>query len=400
MRHRPIALLTLAAIAGFAPAASAAPPTVHAHRGGALSFGDPVLPENTLPVFRNTADRFPGTWLELDSVVSSDGVPFVIHDSTLDRTTDCAGPVVQHTAAEIEACRVDVLGVSSTLAPAPAVPVVRVPRLAEVLAFAREHEHLGVNIEIKRIPGDPGYVPGDEAFATSVLDVVRAAGIPRERLIVQSFDPTNLDTARRVLPHAQLSFLTLAQVDAAGPAFAAARGYDWISPGSVPSPAFVSQAHSLGLKVVPYTLNTSEQVQAAAAAGVDALITDDPGMARQALGVPDVATPAAPAARSPRQRTVRITTPRRSRRQVYRRGGVAVGVRAGGPTEVAFRITRGRVRVASGIVRLRGSGTRRALVRLTPAGRRLVRRARRPLRLVVRAVVDGRPRPARALVLR
>ncbi len=290
-------VLFAVAIAGAAfPAASAAAtPTVHAHRGGALSFGAPVLPENTLLAFQNTAERFPGTWLELDSVVSSDGVPFVIHDSTLDRTTDCDGPVHEKTAAEIEACRVDVIGVSSTLVPAAADPAVRVPRLDTVLALARERG-LSVNVEIKRIPGDPGYVPGDESFAIAVLDVMRASGIPRERMIVQSFDPTNLDTARRVLPQAQLSFLTLAQLDSGGPAFAAARGYDWVSPGSVPSRTFVQQAHDRGLRVAPYTLNKPDDVKAAAAAGVDALITDDPAMARQALGIPEAAAPAPTAA--------------------------------------------------------------------------------------------------------
>ena len=92
-----------------------------------MAFGEPVLPENSLSAFQNAADRFPGTWLELDSVVSRDGVPFVIHDSTLDRTTDCDGHVLEKTSAEIEACRVDKIGVSATLVAAPPQPVVRVP---------------------------------------------------------------------------------------------------------------------------------------------------------------------------------------------------------------------------------------------------------------------------------
>ncbi len=399
-------VLFAVAIAGAAfPAASAAAtPTVHAHRGGALSFGAPVLPENTLLAFQNTAERFPGTWLELDSVVSSDGVPFVIHDSTLDRTTDCDGPVHEKTAAEIEACRVDVIGVSSTLVPAAADPAVRVPRLDTVLALARERG-LSVNVEIKRIPGDPGYVPGDESFAMAVLDVMRASGIPRERMIVQSFDPTNLDTARRVLPQAQLSFLTLAQLDSGGPVLAAARGYDWVSPGSVPSRTFVQQAHDRGLRVAPYTLNKPDDVKAAAAAGVDALITDDPAMARQALGIPEAAAPAptatpGPSTRPRRRRTVRLSVPRRTRRQALVRGGIAVALRAGGPTVVRLRVMQGGVRVAERTVRVRGAGSRRALVRLTARGRRVVRRSRGSMRLVVRMTVDGRARSSRTIRLR
>lgn len=396
--RRVLPAVLLAAAALPVPAAAADGPVVHAHRGGSLAFGVPVAPENTPPAFAAVADRYPGTWLELDSVVSADGVPFVIHDSTLDRTTDCAGPVVAHTAAEIEACRVDLLGTAATTAPAPSEPVVRVPRLADVLALARERG-LGVNVEIKRIPGDPGYVPGDESFAIAVLDVLRAAGIPRERMIVQSFDPTNLETARRVLPEAQRSFLTLAGLDAGGLALAAAAGHDWISPSGVPSASLVRAAHDAGLRVVPYTLNTEAQVRAAAAAGVDALITDDPPLALRALGRPTAGPPAAvPAPRV--RRAARLSLPSRTRRQVLVRGGLPAVLTAHRPARATVTLRRGRVLVARGVVALRGAGTRRVLLRLTPAGRRAVRRATGSLRLTARVTVDGRARRPAAVVLR
>ncbi|PTL59520.1 glycerophosphodiester phosphodiesterase [Paraconexibacter algicola] len=376
------------------PAADAAIPTIHAHRGGALDLGVPARPEDTLEAFRHTAAVHPDAWLELDAVVSRDGVPFVLHDSTLDRTTDCSGAVPDRTAAEIEACRVDVLGVSETLVPAPATPAIRVPRLRAALAFARETGR-SVNLEIKRIPGDPGYVPGSEAFAEAVMADVVAAGLPGERLIVQSFDPSNLETARRVLPGVQTSLLTLAVADALGPALAAARGYDWVSPGSVPTAAYMAQARALGLKVVPYTLNTEAQVRAAAAVGVDALITDDVPLARQALGLP--AQVAAPVPAVPRGATVAF--PRRTRAQVLARGGVAVLLRAPGAARATVTLRRGRTVVARGTVRLARGGERRRLLALTATGRRLVRAARVPLRLTARVVVGGRA-STRAITLR
>jgi glycerophosphoryl diester phosphodiesterase len=58
----------------------------------------------------------------------------------------------------------------------------------------------------------------------------------------------------------------------------------------------VQQAHGLGLKVVPWTIDTPDGIRGAAAAGVDALITNDPVMAKRALGLP-VGPP--PAARRP-----------------------------------------------------------------------------------------------------
>jgi len=381
------------------PPATAATPAIHAHRGGALAFGKPVVPENSMPAFRNAAmiGGGAGFWLELDAVVSSDGVPFVIHDSTLDRTTDCTGNVLETPAAVIEACRIDKLGVSTTLVDAPAEPAVRVPRLSEVLAFAKERG-LPVNVEIKRIPGDPGYLPGNTAFATAVAETIKAAALDPAKVIVQSFDPRNLDTARAVLPDVRTSFLTLAQANEGAPAFAALRGYEWVSPGGVPSAAFLAQARELGLKVVPYTLNTPDEVRAAAAAGVDAFITDDVPMARRALGLPDVIAPAAPAP-APGRRASRIELPRRTLSQILRRDSIParlVAVRAS-RAQVAFRL--GQLVVARGVIRIGGRGRRAALIRLTTRGRRALARRRRAT-VTFTSVIDGRRARVRTLTLR
>lgn len=69
-----------------------------------------------------------------------------------------------------------------------------------------------------------------------------------------------------------------------GPAFAAANGYEWVSPGWPVGPAYVGEAHALGLEVVPYTLDSPQQIEDAAGQGVDAVISNDPGMARRVLG--------------------------------------------------------------------------------------------------------------------
>ena len=389
MRVRAVVIGLLIALAAAAPAAAA--PVLHAHRGGALDLGRPVFPEDTPAAFANAA-AIGGTWLEMDTVVSADGVPYVIHDSTLDRTTDCTGAVLEKTAAEIDACRVDRIGVSETLVEAPPTPVVRVPRLRDVLAFARERG-APVNLEIKRIPGDPGYVPGDTSFAAKVMEVVVAAKLDPAKLIVQSFDPTNLDVAASALPGVQLSFLTLAQANEGAPEFAASRGYHWVSPGGVPSSGFVQRARSYGLKVVPYTLNSADEVKAAAALGVDAIITDDLPVARDALGLPIVRPGVEVAAGPPA-----VTFPRRSLRAVRRARGFRVTVEHSRALTVRVTARLGRTVVARGSVRLRGAGTRSATVRLTSAGRRvLARRRSATLRLTVD--IAGR-RTTRTLRLR
>lgn len=387
MRAFVISLLLLFGV----PSAALAAPILHAHRGGSIREGVPTAPEDTLEAFADTA-RTPDVWLEMDTLVTKDGVPVVIHDSTLDRVTDCTGNVVEKTAAQLAKCRVDVLGASANLKPAPASsPRVGIPLLADVLALAKR-TGAPVNLEIKRIPGDPGYVLNDTTFAKRVMRVVKAAKLPKAKLIMQSFDPTNLDVAKKELPGVQTSLLTLMAQNDVAVGLATSRGYDWVSPGGVPSPMFMAQARAAGLKVVPYTLDTVEDVRAAAAAGVDALITDDLPLARRALGLPAGPKPLSPAARSkaaqPRAEVAVSGVPR-SPRQVAKRG-LAVVLRASRATRARVTVRYAGRTVARRTVAFRTAGTRRATLKLSSPARRSLR-GKSSAKLVVSVKVDGRP---------
>jgi glycerophosphoryl diester phosphodiesterase len=257
---------------------------------------EPRYAENTMPAFRNASRA--GYVLELDVKLTSDRVPVVIHDATLDRTTACTGEVASKTLAQVRACLTDVLGSPGNGLPTRAVrPKEPIPTLAEVLAFARR-EGAFVNMEIKNQPTDPDFDPGT-GFADTVMAAVAASGFPKARLIVQSFWPPNLTAAKARLPGVETSFLTLAQANDGGPAFAQAGGHQWVSPAWPVSPAFVADAKGRGLKVVPYTLNEPAEFRASRAAGVDALITDDPVLAARTLGLsrkelaPDLLDPVA-----------------------------------------------------------------------------------------------------------
>lgn len=74
----------------------------------------------------------------------------------------------------------------------------------------------------------------------------------------------------------------------AGPAVAALRGHDVVSPDWPPSDrsSYVTLAHSLGKPVVPYTLNTAPEISDAVRAGVDGVISDDPVLAQQVVSQP------------------------------------------------------------------------------------------------------------------
>ncbi|MBX6374900.1 MAG: glycerophosphodiester phosphodiesterase, partial [Acetobacteraceae bacterium] len=70
-------------------------PQIASHRGGAF-----LWPENSMTAFRETA-RLPVDQVECDVHLSADGEVVIMHDATLDRTTDARGPVVARSAAEL-----------------------------------------------------------------------------------------------------------------------------------------------------------------------------------------------------------------------------------------------------------------------------------------------------------
>ena len=287
-------LLGLAAAAIPAPAAAAPEPfrapDIHAHRGGPLAGGPPAskpkFPEEGLAAYKEAARR--GFVLEVDTKLTADGVPVAIHDATLDRTTNCEGEVQAITAADLRRdCLIDLLGTgdnTATLQPGEN-GLEPVPTLAEVLDLA-ERKRAFVNLEIKNTPVDPDFDISSE-FANRVADAVKASNLPPERLIVQSFWPPNLDVieADPYFAKTPTSFLTLEQSNDGGPALAAENGYEYISPAWPVDEAYVAEAHGLGLKVVPYTIDDPTGIEDAAALGVDALITNDPVMARKVLTV-------------------------------------------------------------------------------------------------------------------
>ena len=113
--------------------------TVIGHRGAAAR-----APENTLAGLRK-AKELGADWVEFDVMLSGDGVPVLIHDETLQRTTTGRGRVARHTADEIRS-----LDAGAWFAPEFAGE--RVPTLAEAVALLLELG-LNANVEIKPSSG-------------------------------------------------------------------------------------------------------------------------------------------------------------------------------------------------------------------------------------------------------
>ena len=327
--------LLAAVLALLAAAPADAATEIHAHRGGPVVAGAPHTPEDAQPAF-DFGDSIGSDWIELDAKISSDGVPVIIHDATLDRTTDCTGQVAQRTAAELAQCRVDVIGTDSNIKQVPGATV-PVPKLSDVLAWARANG-VRLNLEIKNQPTDPDYDPGSR-FASTILDTVAASGLPRDHVLIQSFWPPNLDVAEAA--GFSTALLTLANSSNGSIEFAQSRGYEVLSPSwPVPNAAdYVKRAHAAGKRVVPYTFNKGEEVSAAVDAGVDAVIANDVVVAQRVIYGIDC--PAA-RVREARLRTsmVKARTRRaRARGAAWRRADASVK-RANAKRQAAKRLRR------------------------------------------------------------
>lgn len=228
---------------------------IWAHRGASA-----YAPENTLPAFALAQD-LGADGIELDVQLSADGEVVVIHDETLDRTTDATGAVAGRTLAELRA-----LDAANGMGAFQGTPV---PSLAEVLDLVKPGR-MAVNVELKT---SVEFYPGLERAA---LDVIAASGLV-ERVIVSSFNHYTLKTVQQIDPGIRVGLL-FSEVLYLPWEYAVEFGAVAIHPhvGFLRIPGAVEYAHAAGVQVNTWTANTDDDLRAALATGVDAVITNFP----------------------------------------------------------------------------------------------------------------------------
>jgi glycerophosphoryl diester phosphodiesterase len=255
----------------------AAQPLVIAHRGG-----KGLWPENSLFAFERASD-LGVDMLEMDLHLSSDGELVVIHDSTLDRTTNGEGPVAARSLAQLQALDA---GYRWSADGGQSHPYrgqgVRIPTFTEVL---ERFPSIAKVIEIK--------VP-DVGMEAKLCDTLTAHQ-QRDKVIVGSFYDRSLQLFREQCPGVATS---------AGPgSVRLLLALNWIGLGSVLSPSYqalqIPEAHSglaiasrsllqtagqRGLNVQLWTINEQPDMRRLLDLGADALITDYPDRALQVLG--------------------------------------------------------------------------------------------------------------------
>lgn len=243
-------------------------PSIVAHRGASST-----RPENTASSFEE-AVRLGAPLVELDVRLSRDGVPIVMHDPTVDRTTDGAGVVAELTAAEIAG-----LNAGTVERPEP------VPTLAEVLVLLSGRA--GVVLEIKNLPGEPGYETGRESIVEAVHAELGRRTFVGPVLVV-SFNPASIAASRSIAPDVPTGFLTTGPVPPReGLAHAVAGGHDLLLPGTrslIPAGrAFVEEAHDAGVRVGTWTVDDPRELEMLLEWGVDAVASNDTAMALRVL---------------------------------------------------------------------------------------------------------------------
>jgi glycerophosphoryl diester phosphodiesterase len=240
-------------------------PILFAHRGASAH-----APENTLAAFdlalRHEADAF-----ELDAKLSADGYVMVIHDQSVDRTTDGQGDVGAMTLAALQ--ELDAGSFFDI-----AFRGEHIPTLAQVFeAFGHKTY---INVELTN------YAAPNDDLPERVVELVQQHRLEKH-ILFSSFNPRALIKAKRLLPEVPVGLLAL-------PGRSGWWARSWPGRIGVPYDALhpeltdvnaklVASEHRRGHRVNVWTVNEPDDMQRLFALGVDGIFTDDPRLARQVL---------------------------------------------------------------------------------------------------------------------
>ena len=233
-------------------------PQLIAHRGGPA-----YEPENTLSAFHN-AIEVGADWIEMDIQRTQDGVLVVIHDETVDRTTDGTGKVEDLTLEQIR-----------TL---DAGNGEQVPTFEEVIALARE-AGVGLLPEAK----SPYLYPGIEA---EMVEALIEGGYVQET-VIQSFEPGALETIQRINPDIQVCPLYgLWVLDLSDPRPSEANTLCPMAEMVILNPWMIRQARAEEREVFVWfgVIEHPVVMRFILALGADGLMVDDPVALAEVLG--------------------------------------------------------------------------------------------------------------------
>jgi glycerophosphoryl diester phosphodiesterase len=218
-------------------------PLILGHRGAPLE-----ATENTLRSLQLALDRG-ADGVEIDVQRSRDGTPVVVHDPTLERTMGVAGHVAELDWPAIQR-----------------LTAARVPSFEQVAAWAAASD-AWLNVELKTT-----------GVEREVVRLVRDTG-RRARTFLSSFDPTIVRRVVEEAPDVPAFLLTECWDAGARAAFGTSGASGVCLRHEAASAAALDELSAAGVPVVAWTVNSPQRVAELLAAGVAAIISDDPGMA-------------------------------------------------------------------------------------------------------------------------
>ena len=240
-------------------------PVLFAHRGACAH-----APENTLPAFE-LALLQGADGVELDVKLSADGQVVVIHDPTVDRTTNGQGRVRNLPLTELRA--LDAGGFFSDK-----FRGVKIPTLEEVLETIGKRALINIELTNYSTPGD--------RLVEKVCRLIGKHNL-QPQILFSSFFSSNLKQAVRLLPEVPRGLLALSGwLGAWARSFGFMFGdYQALHPHlSSVDPGQVQRVHRLNRRIHVWTANSFEEVRSLAEWRVDGIFTDDPPVALRALG--------------------------------------------------------------------------------------------------------------------
>lgn len=228
--------------------------------------------------------------IEADARLTSDGEIALIHDADPRRTTDRGGQIADMRADELAGCDAGHCFTRIGQHPHPYRSLnIAVPRLADLVEWATMlNPDIILNIEIQNQPAAIDDDPTDRVVGRLVTELeAEEAEVTIASALGSSFNLETIDRVKALKPSIRSAYLCGPRSDLqATTVRARARGHDAIHPrhalvmdGDV-ARYLVNVIHGTGLEVNVWTVNGPQRMLKMAAAGVDGIITDDPGRLR------------------------------------------------------------------------------------------------------------------------
>ena len=226
-----------------------------AHRGAGK-----LAPENTLAAFRLGASHGYSAF-ECDVKLSADGVPFLLHDATLERTSSGAGTAAQFSWSQLS--RLDAGGWHGRgFAGEP------MPSLEGIAAYCIRNS-FALNIEIKPTPGDEAQT--GRVVAAEAARLWAGQATPP---LLSSFRPDALQTARDAAPHLPRALLIDTLRDGWFEQAQALGCVAVVTNFKIMDAALIAKLHAEAMRALVYTVNDATEAHRLVAIGIDGIITD------------------------------------------------------------------------------------------------------------------------------